>query len=326
MGLRPARFYLTLPLMSGGVLFFTDNTVDRSTDVRLNAGELGQLQSSVHARYLLVRRGRVKVEPDAPARIAWIRRRDADSLGLDTPVFIFLGRYEGTPRFAIVPREPPLTADDRFQTNADGDGYVGLRRAATTMVPAEAQMAAHAVHMSNWINRNRHCGSCALPMQVLEGGHKLLCSSPGCGREEFPRTDPVVIMLVVCENRCLLARQPKFPPRFYSAIAGFVEPGETLEDAVRREVQEEAGVAVGDVAYVGSQPWPFPTSLMVGYIAQAKTTDFKLDRRELEDGRWFERTEVERMISRPGEASEILLPPHGVMARRLIDEWIVRGR
>lgn len=303
-------------------LYFIDASVDRAGELRLDEEKLRALRESPEARYLLLRRGRVKAEDATPPRIAWLRAGDLAALGIDAKGAAFLGLLSGQPRFAVIPHEVPLTANDRALSTTDDGEYVGLRKAAATMPAAEAQLAAHAVHLSNWINRNRYCGSCAAPMRSLEGGHKLACS--GCTREEFPRTDPVVIALVVHGERCFLARQPSFPPHFYSALAGFVEPGETLETAVAREVHEETGIDVLGAAYVGSQPWPFPTSLMIGYIAQAASETFALDRRELEDGRWFDRDEIVALLARAPQSTPAgpLLPPRGVMARRLIDEWI----
>jgi NAD+ diphosphatase len=311
--------------MNASSLYFVDDSIDRSTDVRLDEAALQKLQGDEAARYLLLRRGRVRAEREKVPRIAWHRLTELQAAGADFSTIAFLGFDRGSPRFAVIPNEAPLTADDRFQAITDDEEFIGLRRAAATLAPAEARLAGHAVHLANWINRNRYCGSCRAPMRIIEGGHKLVCTAAGCGREEFPRTDPVVITLVIYAGRCLLARQPRFPPKFYSALAGFVEPGETLEAAVRREVHEEAGVVIGEVSYVGSQPWPFPTSLMIGYLAQARNDAFKLDQRELEDGRWFERAEIVRLLAAGADpASAVLLPPRGVMARRLIDEWIAR--
>jgi NAD+ diphosphatase len=309
-------------------LFFSDGTVDRCNETRLDENRVQELRLSPEARYLLLRRGRVKAEAGRPTRIAWARAQDLGTMGIDSTTTVFLGMHEGQPRFAVIPVEAPLTAHDRTLTTTDDGEFVGLRKAAMTMTPAEAQLAAHAVHLSNWINRNRYCGLCAAPTRLLEGGHKLACSSAECGREEFPRTDAVVIALVVHGDRCFLARQPSFPPKFYSALAGFVEPGETLENALRREVREEAGIDVGDARYIASQPWPFPTSLMVGYLAEATNENYQLDHREIEDGRWFDRREIIELLGvPPGAQSETLLPLRGVMARRLIEEWIAgRGR
>lgn len=309
--------------MDAAPLFFAGASIDRCSQLRADEQAVDGLRRSAQARYLLLRGGRVRAEPGTPVRVAWRRLAELEAADIDVSTTAFLGLLDGQPRFAVIPSEPPRTAHDRFASLTDDDDFVGLRRAALTMRQQEAHMAGLAVHLSNWINRNRYCGFCAAPTQLREGGHKLKCTDAACAREEFPRTDPVIITLVTHRQRCFLARQPRFPPRFYSALAGFVEPGETLETAVRREVREEAGIEVGAVAYVGSQPWPFPTSLMIGYLAQAASENFSLDQRELEDGGWFDRAEIAARCALEGEPSDgILLPPPGVMARRLIEQWL----
>lgn len=302
-------------------LFFDDDSVDHLCDIRADDDAVAAMQRADDARFVLVRRGRVRAAPGSPVRVVWHSLTELVREGVDVSTIVFLGRRDGRPYFAVIAREAPLTAHDRFQSMTDDRDFVGLRKAAMTMAPADAQMAGHAVHLSNWINRNRYCGTCAAPMRLREGGHKLQCANAECAREEFPRTDAVVITLVTYGDRCLLARQPKMAPRFYSALAGFVEPGETLETAVRREAREEAGVQVARLRYIGSQPWPFPTSLMVGYLAEAASDLFEIDHRELEDGRWFMRAEVAQLCANDTDAP-VLLPPRGVMARRLIDEWL----
>lgn len=306
-------------------LFFIDNSVDRRGEVRLEEGALTELRSAANARFLFIRRGRVKARLQPNPGIAWLSAHERANLDTEILATAFLGAYDGCPCFALIPLEVPPTANDRALATTDEADFVGLRRAAMLMPAAEAALAGHAVHLSNWLNRNRYCGSCGAAMQVLEGGHKLACSATGCAREEFPRTDPVVITLVTHGEHCLLARQPSFPPRFYSALAGFVEPGETLEAAVQREVREEVKLTVERLRYIGSQPWPFPTSLMVGYLAEATGTDFEVDRRELEQARWFERAEVEELARSAPDASRVLLPPTGVMGRQLIDVWLARA-
>lgn len=303
-------------------LFFDDDSVDHLSDIRADEEAVAAMRLADDARFLLLRRGRVRAVPGNPVRVAWHALTDLVRDGVDVSTVVFLGRHDGRPYFGVIPREAPLTAHDRFLSMTDDHEFIGLRKAAMTMPAAEAQMAAHAVHLSNWINRNRYCGTCAAPMRLREGGHKLQCENAECGREEFPRTDPVVITLVTYGDRCLLARQPKMAPRFYSALAGFVEPGETLETAVRREVREEAGVQIVGLRYIGSQPWPFPSSLMVGYLAEAASEAFAIDHRELEDGRWFTQPEVARLCVADAETAPVLLPPRGVMARHLIDEWL----
>lgn len=309
--------------MDAEPLYFADASVDRDTQLRADEKALHELSRSAKARYLLVRNGRVKADGGTPARVAWLRPADVPPTGPDAGALAFLGMLDGHACFALIPAEAPLTAHDRSQSVTDDHEFVGLRRAAAMMPRPEAQMAALAVHLSNWINRNRYCGFCAAPMRLADGGYKLQCTGAACAREEFPRTDPVVITLVTFRDRCFLARQAKFPPRFYSTLAGFVEPGETLETAVRREVREEAGIEVRRATYRGSQPWPFPTSLMIGYLAEAANEAYSLDHRELEDGRWFDRAELADLSARAGESSSsILLPQKGVMARELIERWL----
>ncbi|MDX3906213.1 MAG: NAD(+) diphosphatase [Pigmentiphaga sp.] len=147
----------------------------------------------------------------------------------------------------------------------------------------------------SWHDRHRYCANCGAPSRVSSAGWRRDCDA--CGAQHFPRVDPVVIMLAVDGDRCLLGRQARFAPGMYSALAGFLEPGETIEDAVRREVREEAGIDCAQVAYFASQPWPFPASLMIGCFARAATTDVVVDRHELEDARWFTRDELARMLA-----------------------------
>lgn len=310
-------------------LFFVDDSVDPSARLRVDASALQRMHDADDARYLRVRRGRVMVRMDDGMHIAWFRRRELGESAQRDATMVFLGRQGGAPRFAVVPTESPLTANDRFRASGgvDAEGFVGLYEAAMSLAPVEAQLAARAAHFANWINRTRYCGTCGAAMRVVDGGHKRACTNAQCGREEFPRTDPVVITLVTHGNRCLLGRQARFPPRRYSPIAGFVEPGETLEAAVRREVAEEVGLTVARATYVGSQPWPFPASLMLGYLAESADERITLDDRELEDAQWFERAALAEVAAGAVDAKlAIALPPKGVIARRLIDEWLRLAR
>ncbi|HEX7298107.1 MAG TPA: NAD(+) diphosphatase [Solirubrobacteraceae bacterium] len=202
---------------------------------------------------------------------------------------------------------------------ADSDGRLagdwrGLRELATVVSQAEGGMLAHAVALLNWHRRHRFCANCGAASEVREAGHLRVC--PACGAEHHPRTDPVVIMLVTDGERALLGRQASWPPGRYSALAGFVEPGESLEEAVAREVLEESGVRVGDVEYRSSQPWPFPSSLMLGFRATWREGEPAVGDGELEDVRWFEREAI--------AGGSVLLPPPQAIARRLVDEWLGR--
>jgi NAD+ diphosphatase len=188
----------------------------------------------------------------------------------------------------------------------------GLRDLAPVLSQAEGGMVAHAVGLLNWHRRHRFCANCGAPTAAREAGHVRVC--PVCGTQHHPRTDPVVIMLVVDGDRALLGRQAPWPTGRYSALAGFVEPGESLEEAVAREVREEAGVRVADVRYRSSQPWPFPTSLMLGFSARWAGGEAAVRDGELEDVGWFTRDAI--------VSGDVLLPPPTAIARRLIDEWL----
>ena len=209
----------------------------------------------------------------------------------------------------------------------DGDGHAvfaadpgdelpgerrGLRDLAPMLSQAEGGMVAHAVGLLNWHRRHRFCANCGAASEAREAGHVRVC--PVCGTQHHPRTDPVVIMLVTDGDRALLGRQAQWPAGRYSALAGFVEPGESLEEAVAREVREEAGVRVADVRYRSSQPWPFPSSLMLGFSARWAGGEPVVRDGELEDVGWFTRQAI--------VDGDVLLPPPTAIARRLIDEWL----
>ena len=219
--------------------------------------------------------------------------------------WIFLGT-KGEERFAavMVDRVPPELEP------------ASLRMIGPTVAPDEASLAVHAVGIARWHETHRFCARCGQPTDVAQAGHVRTC--PACGAHHFPRTDPAVIMLITDDqDRALLGRQPVWPEGRFSTLAGFVEPGETLGDAVRREVMEEVGISVGDVTYAASQPWPFPSSLMLGFFGTALTTDIRVDEDEIAEARWFSRDEVTEMTS----SSELLLPPNVSISRWLLQQW-----
>jgi NAD+ diphosphatase len=223
---------------------------------------------------------------------------------------VFLGIADGRPLFA---QEPGPVEPERGRP-------AGLREAASELPAHEAALAAYAASLLSWHRRHRFCANCGKPTEVADAGHARRCAD--CGAEHFPRTDPVVIVRVVDGDRLLLGRQARWPPGRFSVLAGFVEPGETLEEAVRREVREESGVGVGGVAYVASQPWPFPSSLMIGFHAVASDGAPHPGDGELSDVRWFERSEVEAAVAGKGA---IQLPPPYSISRLLIDGWLRDG-
>jgi len=196
------------------------------------------------------------------------------------------------------------------------DSWVGLRGLLGVLAEDEAPYVAHAVGLAEWHRSTRHCPVCGTRLEVTSSGHVLHC--PGCGRDQFPRTDPAVIMLIVdADDRALLGRQPSWPAGRWSTLAGFVEPGESLEDAVRREVREESGVVVGEVTYVGSQPWPLPASLMLGFTGRATGTDIRVDDDELEAARWWSRDDLRKAL----DTGEVVIPAGVSISRSLVLGW-----
>jgi NAD+ diphosphatase len=223
--------------------------------------------------------------------------------------------------FLGIAGERPLFARDVTGAEPDRGRPAGLREAVTELPADEAAVAAYAVALVSWHRRHRFCANCGRPTELADGGHERVC--PACGAHHFPRTDPVVIVRVVSGDRLLLGRQERWEPGRFSVLAGFVEPGETLEEAVGREVREESSVEVADVAYLASQPWPFPSSLMIGFSATATDGDPRPGDGELAEVRWFSRAEVEAAAASEGE---VRLPPPYSISRRLIDGWLAQGR
>jgi NAD+ diphosphatase len=174
--------------------------------------------------------------------------------------------------------------------------------------------------LADWHARHRFCANCGGPTQIAKGGWQRTCDA--CEAQHFPRVDPVAIMLVEHDGDLLLGRSDRFPPRRYSALAGFIEPGEGIEDAVAREVLEEAGVVVRDVSYISSQPWPFPSQLMIGCHGFAEGRDLTVDHTELEDARWFTRAEVAEAMERGEDSTSFIPPPVTAIAHHLLQHWL----
>ena len=210
----------------------------------------------------------------------------------------------------------------------DAGEFVDLRRAGPIVSADDAATMAYARAMLSWQKRHRYCSVCGSPTESRKAGHVRACTNPECRAESFPRTDPVVIMRVTLPpmgahpERCLMGRHNRLPRGAYSVLAGFVEPGESLEDAVAREVWEEAGIRVRDVRYEASQPWPFPYSMMIGFRATAETEDITLDGDELEDAQWFTAAEVEAFGEWEDETAQFRRPRRDSIARALLDQWI----
>ncbi len=240
---------------------------------------------------------------------------DVASLVEQADEVVYLGDAGGRSYFSadLSDREDPLSGPLR------GAGrLVELRQVGAAMSAAGGNLLAYARAMATWHRRHRFCGRCGGPTASRNAGHLRVCS--GCGAEHFPRTDPAVIMLVHTggdDDACLLGRQASWQPGVFSALAGFVEPGESLEAAVAREVLEETGIAVDTVEYHSSQPWPFPTSIMLGFLATSSGGEVRVDGEELEQAVWVRRSELAYAL----RTREVRLPPPFSIARRLIDDW-----
>lgn len=294
---------------AAGGMGFVGNPLNRNEDVRRDEAALMQLRGSAAARWLYLNdlRPLMDVSGDRPC-IAWQPAMCATA-GADQ--WVYLGQDAADrPCFACTTERDGAAAGSR---------WIDARMLAMELGGGDASIAGQARALLGWHARHGFCAVCGATTRLVKGGYGRSCSDPACGAEHFPRTDPVVIMLVVRDERCLLGRQAHFPPGMYSALAGFVEPAEAIEEAVAREVFEESGVRVGRVRYLGSQPWPFPSSLMIGCIAEALTETIRLDVHELEDARWFSRAEAAAAIQPLAGAG---MPPPVAIAHHLLAAWL----
>ncbi|BCP56190.1 NADH pyrophosphatase [Kaistia sp. 32K] len=302
---------------------FSGNSLDRRSEAR-NESTLTAALADPNARVYLLRGDEAMIRAGG-ATESLFSLKEARALGAAMDEAILLGWENSAPRIAAI-----VASDTSF--DVDAFHAVPLRTLAInafsgsilsdTVEPATLGALAQARALLHWHAANRFCGRCGTRSTMALGGYRRDC--PNCGLQKFPRTDPVAIMLAVDGDRCLMGRQARFAPGTYSCLAGFVEPGETIEDAVRREIQEEAGIRIGRVVYHASQPWPFPMSLMIGCIAEAISTDIVPDTEELEDCRWFSREETRAMLD--GEHPDGLsTPPRMAIAHTLIRAWVEAG-
>ena len=295
---------------------FASAAIDRASHRRIDEAWLAEARQSDRSRLTLVWRTQSLVAVDdipAPGRLTMTEASGPlSSAGDGEATLVFLGEVGDELLFSldVSPLEDPIAELGLGEALEFQD----LRRLGSLLEPEVGGVLAYARAMGTWHRRHLHCGVCGAPTLNVQAGHLRRCSAEGCGNEIFPRTDPAVIMVIHDGDHCLLGRQPSWPPGMYSALAGFVEPGESLEDAVKREVMEEAGVAVDRCTYHSSQPWPFPTSLMLGFHGTATRGEVFVDGHELEEARWTSRDEI---LNR-----EVRLPPPLSIARRLVDDWL----
>ena len=294
-------------------IHYADDTMDRVAVRREDPAWLDDRLQAPTTRFVTVASGRhpfVRAESGA-RQPCYLAPSDLDGALAGEP--ILLGVHEDIAYFAVDVTESPPPFPARVT-------LLGIRDVITDLGHRDSAVLACARALVHWHRTHRFCGACGRPTTSVRGGHVRRCSDADCGREHFPRTDPAVITLVIDGDRCLLARQRDWAPGRRSTVAGFVEPGETLEHTVAREVFEEVGIRVGKVSYRGSQPWPFPQSLMLGFWAIAESTDIAVDGDEIAEADWYTPERIETDTA----AGTLILPPFDSISRRLVDDWLHR--
>jgi NAD+ diphosphatase len=295
---------------------FAGNPLDRVSYRRSDAEWLAQQLATPESLAIALWNGKPLVETAAGGgvQIAYLAASMARVLAGGPERLLFLGLWKETAIFAVDldgdadPADGPLEGLGRFED---------LRAVAMTLPGTEAGILATAKSMFEWRRRHRHCAACGAVSEVAEGGWKRICLA--CRAQHFPRTDPVVIMLAVKGERCLLGRQAAWPKGMYSALAGFLEPGESIEEACARELYEEAAVRATSVRYHSTQPWPYPASLMIGLIAEIETEDARADNIEIDEVRWFTREQARALVR--GELNDAKAPGGLAIAYQLIKAW-----
>jgi NAD+ diphosphatase len=301
---------------------FAGNPLDRACEKRTDSVWLAAARADPASRVLpLWKLQPLLLGPEDQAQsseLCFIDARLASGLGAADATEVLLGLEGTTAYFArdISTLPDPLTAA------LAGRGHFREARAAAALLPPhQVAIMGQAKALLDWHNRHGFCSRCGAATRPSDGGYRRVC--PACQSEHFPRTDPAVIMLVTAGDRCLLGRNKRFAGGHYSTLAGFVEPGETIEEAVRREVFEEVGLRVGGVRYFATQPWPFPFNLMIGCFADADTEDIRVDGSEILTARWFDKETVRRLIA--GESNAVSLPRREAIAYHLIRTWAEEG-
>jgi NAD+ diphosphatase len=309
---------------------YSANDLDRQSERRDEEDYIAELRAHPDACTVLFAGDTVLLEKDTAGHRTLFSFKEAAKKGPARET-VFLG-HDGTAGIfaTLIAEAPEDLGPDRASLSrvyrgegvgAGEDVRVDLRSIALQGLVSDRMtgILAQAKSVLYWHSRHRFCPNCGNQTQVKGGGWRRVCES--CGAHHFPRTDPVVIMLAVHGDECLLGRQPRFPRGMYSALAGFVEAGETLENAVRRELKEEAGIPVGAVTYLGSQPWAFPCSLMIGCLAQSESRDLIVDDKELEDARWFSREEAQLLMA-ARHPDKLFAPSKMAIAHHLMAAWV----
>lgn len=290
--------------------FYESRFLDRAAHLRQDMDWLLQQLRAAETRILPVWRNHVLVAAEYGPVLAMTSTTEME---IDLNDAAFLGLYDDVPHFAV-----DLSGHDDPPLNDLGE-FQDLRAVGPHLDADEGALAAYARGILHWHRRHRYCGACGSPTASVWAGHKRQCTNPDCGLDHFPRTDPAVIMLIHDgKDHALLARAPGWPEGRHAVLAGFVEPCETLEQAVAREVYEEVGIEITDIRYHSSQPWPFPSNIMLGFTARALSTDITLDREEIAEARWMTREELRNSP----EDETFALPRRDSISYRLIEDWM----
>jgi NAD+ diphosphatase len=301
------------------VLGYADSRLERAAELRTNQAAIDAMAAGPRAGAYVIGGELIVTKKGASVSDPLFTLEQARAFAPATET-IFLGHLNGDGRFGVgiaqADAEALKARDDLLVTDLRSIAVQGLVDAQHLPPLAEAKA------VLQWHLRHRFCSNCGAPSQAVDAGWKRLC--PSCKTEHFPRTDPVVIMLIVDGDNCLLGRSPRFAPTMWSCLAGFIEPGESFEDAVKRETREEAGIVCGRVKYFRSQPWPFPMSLMIGCHAEALSRDIVIDRTELEDARWFSKDECIAMLMR-NHPDGLTMPPPVAIAHHIVRAWVEDG-
>ena len=297
-------------------LGYTHSSLERAAELRSDHDAIAQLAGQLDVGTYVIGGDLIVMKKGDRVHHPLFSLDEARALAPASEI-VFLGLLQGVGRFGY--GISPVTAASL--KTCGGFHVTDLRSIAVYGLAAAEHLPpiAEAKALLNWHARHRFCSNCGESTQATQAGWRRDC--PKCKAEHFPRTDPVAIMLAVDGEHCLLGRSPRFVPTMWSCLAGFIEPGESIEDAVRRETHEEAGITCGRVVYFHSQPWPFPSSLMIGCHAQALTRDIVVDRRELEDARWFSKSEIETMMLRR-HPEGLTTPPPVAVAHHIIRAWL----
>jgi NAD+ diphosphatase len=292
---------------------FSGNPLDRASNLRQDDAWVSEQLAAPSSRFLLVSRLEVLTHSSDAVALAWIDGTSCRGLEC-TATPVLLGLRDGIAHFAL---DVSDAADVLPALAIEGAAFAEARGLATTLPAEDAGIVAQARALVDWHNRHRFCGACGSPTVPKKGGAQRQCES--CGAQHFPRTDPVVIMVVWREDRCLLGRRRGRGAGAFSCIAGYIDQGETIEEAVRREVEEEVGLQVDKVVYQASQPWPFPSTLMIGCFAHATSFDAHVDEVEIEEARWFTRDDVCAAVAATNP--ELTIPGPVAIAHHLIRAW-----